>query len=55
VNKTIGITDVYQNIEAQTFVVQSITIPLAAGSMEVTATNINWLPSNIEMEGMGEG
>ena len=55
VNKTIGITDVYQNIEAQTFVVQSITIPLAAGSMEVTVTNINWLPSNIEMEGMGEG
>lgn len=55
VNKTIGITDEYQHIEAQTFVVQSITIPLASGSMEVTATNINWLPSNIEMEGMGEG
>lgn len=55
VNKTIGITDEYQHIEAQTFVIQSITIPLASGSMEVTATNINWLPSNIEMEGMGEG
>lgn len=55
VNKTIGITDEYQNIIAQTFVVQSINIPLGAGSMDITATNINWLPSNIEMEGMGEG
>ena len=54
-NKTIGITDEYQNIQAQTFVIQSINIPLSAGSMDVTATNINWLPSNIEMEGMGEG
>ena len=55
VNKTIGITDEYQNINAQTFVVQTINIPLGASSMDVTATNINWLPSNIEMEGMGEG
>lgn len=55
VNKTIGVTDDYQNIEAGTFVIQSIVIPLAAGSMEVTATNINWLPSNIEMEGVGAG
>lgn len=55
VNKTIGVTDDYQNIEAGTFVIQSIVIPLAAGSMEVTATNINWLPSNIEMEGVGTG
>lgn len=55
VNNTIGITDEYQGIEAQTFLIQSISIPLGAGSMNVTATNINWLPSNIEMEGMGEG
>lgn len=55
VNKTIGVTDDYQNIEAGTFVIQSIVIPLAAGSMEVTATNINWLPSDIEMEGVGTG
>lgn len=55
VNQTIGITDEYQGIEAQTFVIQSISVPLGAGSMSVTATNINWLPSNLEMEGMGEG
>lgn len=55
VNNTIGITDEYQNIDAATFVIQNITIPLGAGSMEVTATNINWLPSNLEIEGMGEG
>lgn len=55
VNNTIGITDEYQNIFAETFVIQSITIPLGAGSMNISATNINWLPSNTNMEGMGVG
>lgn len=55
VNNTIGVTDEYQDIEAETFVIQSITIPLGAGSMNVSATNINWLPSNTNMEGMGVG
>lgn len=55
VNNTIGITDEYQDIYAQTFVIQSITIPLGAGSMNVSATNINWLPSATNMEGMGVG
>ena len=55
VNNTIGITDEYQNIYAETFVIQSITIPLGAGAMSISATNINWLPSNINIEGMGVG
>lgn len=55
VNSTIGISDEYQNINAETFVIQSITIPLGAGAMSISATNINWLPSNINIEGMGVG
>lgn len=55
VNKTIGITDKYQKIENETFVIQSITIPLGAGSMSISATNINWLPSATNLEGMGVG
>lgn len=53
VNNTIGITDQYQNIEAGTFVIQSITIPLGAGNMKISATNINWLPIDSNVEGMG--
>lgn len=53
VNKTVGITDEYQNINAGTFVIQSITIPLGAGAMNVSATNINWLPVDSNIEGMG--
>jgi hypothetical protein len=55
VNKTIGITDKYQKIDNETFVVQSITIPLGAGAMQITATNINWLPAATNLEGMGVG
>lgn len=55
VNKTIGITDKYQRIDNETFVIQSITIPLGAGSMSISATNINWLPSATNLEGMGVG
>ena len=55
VNKTIGITDKYQKIDNETFVIQSITIPLGTGAMQITATNINWLPSATNLEGMGVG
>ena len=55
VNKTIRITDKYQNIDNELFVVQSVTIPLGAGAMQISATNINWLPSGINVEGMGMG
>lgn len=51
VNRPIGITDKYQQINNEIFVVQSITIPLSADVMSVTATNINWLPLGMEMEG----
>ena len=49
VNATIGITDDYYGAENQTFVVQSLTIPLGAGEMSVTACNIQWLPDDAEL------
>ena len=55
VNKTIRITDEYQKINNELFVIQSITIPLGAGAMQISATNINWLPSETNIEGMGVG
>ena len=53
VNKTIGITDEYQNINAETFIIQSITIPLGANSMKISSTNVNWMPVDSNIEGMG--
>lgn len=49
VNATIGITDNYYGTENQTFVVQSLTIPLGAGEMNVSACNIQWLPDDAEL------
>lgn len=53
VAKTIGLTDSVQGFENETFVVDSITLPLSAGTMSVTATNISWLPSDTNLEGLG--
>lgn len=55
VNKTIGLSDEYQNIDNGTFVIQSITIPLGAGAMKVSATNVNWLPVDLNIEESGVG
>jgi hypothetical protein len=44
VNRTIGITDKSQGFENETFIIQSITMPLSAGTMNISATSINWLP-----------
>ena len=52
VNETIGITDKYQKIDNEIFVIQSLNIPLTADTMSVTATNINWLPYDMDIEGM---
>lgn len=52
VNRTIGITDDSQGLNGDTFVIQSITMPLSAGSMTISATNIKWLP-NYNIEGIG--
>lgn len=49
VNKTISITDKYFNYEKQLFVIQSLTIPLGAGEMSVSACNITWLPDDTEL------
>lgn len=54
VDKPIGITDNKQGLDNSVFVVQSITIPLSAGAMNISATNINWLPNNFDIEGRSE-
>lgn len=51
VNKTIGICDRLVGIEDGVFVVQSVTIPLSAEKMNISATNINWLPNDMTFEG----
>lgn len=54
VNKTIDITDQYADIENGIYVVQSITIPLSSGKMQISATNINWLPNDMTFGGVSE-
>lgn len=54
VNRTIGITDKANKMDNDTFVIQSITMPLYAGSMSISATNINWLPNKANIEGIGD-
>lgn len=55
VNRTIGLSDEYQNIDNGTFVIQSITIPLGSGTMKISATNVNWLPVDLDIEESGVG
>lgn len=55
VNKTISISDKYANIEQGIFVVQSITIPINSGAISINATNINWLPDDMEYNGIVRG
>lgn len=49
VNRTITITDKMQKLEHETFIIQSITIPLSSDMMTISATSINWLPNNLIM------
>lgn len=51
VNRTIGVTDDRFNLNTDTFVINSITIPLSAESMQINATKISWLPDNTSIEG----
>lgn len=50
VNRTIGITDAELGFKNETFVIQSLDIPLGADSMSITATNIQWLPADTDIE-----
>ena len=54
VNKTIEVSDKYADIANGIFVIQSITIPLSSNAMNVSATNINWLPNDMQYEGTSE-
>lgn len=53
-NKTIQISDRYADIEDGIYVVQSITIPLSSDKMQISATNINWLPNDMTFGGVSE-
>ena len=54
VNKTIEISDRYADIANGIFVIQSITMPLSSNVMNISATNINWLPNDMQYEGISE-
>ena len=54
VNKTVLIRDKYANINDGIFIIQSITIPLSAAKMSISATNINWLPNGMSFCGVAE-
>lgn len=54
VNKTIEVSDRYADIVNGIFVIQSITMPLSSNVMNISATNINWLPNDMQYEGISE-
>lgn len=54
VDMPIGITDKRQNLDNSVFIVHSLTIPFSAGAMGISATNINWLPNNFDIEGVDD-
>lgn len=45
VNSAIALTDSIRGFSNEKFIIQSISIPLSAGEMNITATNVNWLPT----------
>lgn len=53
VNKTIDISDSVNNIANGVFIVQSITMPLNSNKMNISCTNINWLPNDAIYDGVG--
>lgn len=54
VNKTIEISDNAHDIANGIFVVQSVTIPLNSSAMNISCSNINWLPNDTTYDGVSE-
>ncbi len=50
VNQVITITDSAKELDSERFAIQSITIPLSAGEMNIKAVNIAMLPCDREIE-----
>ena len=48
VNHTIEITCEEYNLDKQLFIVQSLSIPLGLGDMDIEAANIQWLPTDTD-------
>lgn len=49
-DEVILINDPYKDIDNEKFVIQSVSIPLSAGEMSIEATNLNYLPGDIDIE-----
>ena len=54
VNKAIGVNDSSAGINNEVFIIQSVTIPLSADKMNISATNISWLPNDMGFDGKSE-
>ena len=54
VNKAIGVNDSSAGIDNEVFIIQSVTIPLSADKMNISATNISWLPNDMGFDGKSE-
>ena len=50
VNNVVTVTDKAKGLDAERFVIQSITIPLSAGEMSIQAVNITQLPKDTNIE-----
>jgi hypothetical protein len=52
VDRTVMLTNDYYNFKAQTFIIQSITIPLGLEEMSIEAVNLQWLPLDTDCVSM---
>ncbi len=50
VDNVILITDSFKDLNGEKFVIQSLSYPLSAGEMSVEATNLSYLPSDVDIE-----
>lgn len=54
VDKAIEITDEYMGFDHEKFIIQSITFPFNSQAMNISCTNINWIPNSYEYDGKAE-
>lgn len=51
VDKAIEITDEYMDFDHEKFIIQSITFPFNSQAMNISCTNVNWIPNSFEYDG----
>lgn len=52
VDEVIAVTDSYYNWDDKPFLIQSITMPLCVGEMDISIVNLQWLPTDTESASM---